>query len=163
MCGFNKPCKRHVVKEWIKVAKPSFGCIVETRVQEKNFKTVFDASFLGWKSIRNYEHHLLGSIWVIQADHVEVTLIYKYKTYNGLGFYEYRAALIFSYIYASNFRADCWVLWSELEWIETTFERQNIPWIVLRDFNENLSSAEHSLFHEYRLNRSGILEFQTAV
>lgn len=34
MRGFNMTRKHRALKEWIQAAKPSFGCLLETRVQE---------------------------------------------------------------------------------------------------------------------------------
>ena len=40
--GFNKPHKQKAVNYWVNAAKLSFGCLLETRVQEENFKKIFD-------------------------------------------------------------------------------------------------------------------------
>lgn len=62
MHGFNKPHKQKAVRYWVKAAKLSFGCLIESRVKEENFQ-VFDATFPGWRCIHNYSSHRLGRIW----------------------------------------------------------------------------------------------------
>ena len=75
MRGFNKPRKQKAVRYWVKAAKLSIGCLMETRVKEESFQKVFDATFPGWKFVHNYSNNRLGSIWVCYSDEVEVSLV----------------------------------------------------------------------------------------
>ena len=72
MRGFKKPHKQKAVKCWVKDAKLSIGGLMETRVQESNFKKIFEATFPGWNCINNYSHHRLGRLWVCWSEEVEV-------------------------------------------------------------------------------------------
>ena len=73
MCVFNLPRKHRALKAWLQVEKPSFGCLVETRVQESNHQWCMSAAMPGWKSLTNYNYHPLGRIWVCWSDQVIVT------------------------------------------------------------------------------------------
>lgn len=47
MRGFNQPRKQKAVRYWIKAAKLSFGCLIETKVKEEFFlKCVLMRCFL---------------------------------------------------------------------------------------------------------------------
>ena len=41
-----------------------FVCILETRVQVSNKDRIFSSIFPGWKLFHNYDHALLGRIWM---------------------------------------------------------------------------------------------------
>ncbi|KAF3583845.1 hypothetical protein F2Q69_00028567 [Brassica cretica] len=58
-------------------ATPSFGCLIETRVQESKCDGIITTTLLGWKYLNNYDHHRLGKIWVVWSDNVSVTVLYK--------------------------------------------------------------------------------------
>lgn len=75
--GFKKKRKHTALHSWIQSAKPSFGCLVETRVQEGDSEAVFQSSLPGWKILNNYDHHRLGKIWVCWTDGVTVTPLHK--------------------------------------------------------------------------------------
>lgn len=75
--GFNKNRKHLSFRFWIQSATPSFGCLIETRVQESKCDGIITTSLLGWKYLNNYDHHRLGKIWVVWSDNVSVTVLYK--------------------------------------------------------------------------------------
>ncbi|CDY09502.1 BnaC02g20440D [Brassica napus] len=75
MRGFNQPRKQKVVRYWVKAAKLSIGCLLETKVKEENFTKVFDAIFPGWSCVHNYSSHRLGRIWVCWSDDVEEEVV----------------------------------------------------------------------------------------
>ena len=41
-----------------------FVCILETRVRASNKDKIFTSIFLGWRMLHNYDHALLGRIWI---------------------------------------------------------------------------------------------------
>lgn len=71
-CGFNQPRKHNAVHHWVKSTKLSIGCLIETRVQEKNHQAVLESAFPGSQCLSNYNHHRLGRIWVVWSDEVIV-------------------------------------------------------------------------------------------
>ncbi|KAF3557014.1 hypothetical protein F2Q69_00013174 [Brassica cretica] len=68
--GFNKKRKHLYVCSWLQSAKPSFGCLIETRVQEGNSEAVVSTSLPGWKFLNKYDHHRLGKILVCWSGNV---------------------------------------------------------------------------------------------
>ncbi|KAG5378430.1 hypothetical protein IGI04_026272 [Brassica rapa subsp. trilocularis] len=76
MRGFNMPRKQKAVKQWVRAAKPSIGCLLETKVKVGNFQKLFDLTFPGWGYLHNYSHHGLGRIWVRWSDEVEVCHVF---------------------------------------------------------------------------------------
>lgn len=164
MRGFNMPRKQRAVKEWIQVVKPGFGCLLETKVKVDQFEAVFKNALPGWNCLANYDHHRLGRIWFCWSATVEVTPLFKSsQLITCLVKLEDGKHCLCSCVYASNFQVDRRVLWSELAANQAMYGTQSIPWIVLGDFNEVLSSSEHSRSQDYARNLSGMIEFQTAV
>ncbi|KAG7557174.1 hypothetical protein ISN44_As11g031650 [Arabidopsis suecica] len=110
---FNMPRKHNVVKSWIQAVRPSFGCFLETRVQESNVNSIISYTLPGWSSISNYDHHRLGRIWVCWIDDVTITPVLKSSQHitcvitivsSGMSF-------LCSFVYASNFVVDRRFLW----------------------------------------------------
>ncbi|KAH0898507.1 hypothetical protein HID58_048075, partial [Brassica napus] len=139
MREFNMPRKQKAVKYWVKAAKLSLGCLLETRVHEDNFQEVFDATFPGWSYIHNYSHHRLGRIWATGD------------------------TFLCSFIYASNCAIERRELWNEMELVSRSVAGDQNPWIIQGDFNVALTEQEHSRFMETRLDRSSIRDFQNVV
>lgn len=71
--GFNKCSKHMVVKDWVQKCGFQFGYLIETRVKEKKAKEIINEVFPGWSSIINYDHHLLGRVWVVWSPKLRVT------------------------------------------------------------------------------------------
>ncbi|KAH0922756.1 hypothetical protein HID58_022774, partial [Brassica napus] len=68
--GFNKMRKQTALRSWIQSAKPSFGCLIETRVREENSISILNSALPNWNFLTNYDHHRLGKIWVCWAGDV---------------------------------------------------------------------------------------------
>lgn len=77
MRGFNMTRKHRALKEWLQVVKPTFGCLLETRVQESNLGRCLGAAMPNWQVLTNYEYHQLGRIWVCWTGEVVVTQLHK--------------------------------------------------------------------------------------
>lgn len=159
MRGFNMPRKQKAVRYWVKAAKLSFGCLIETKVKEENFKKVFDVTFPGWSCVHNYTNHRLGRIWVCWSAEVEVcpvstsmqmiTVWVRYKISGD--------TFLCSFVYASNNATERRELWREMEIIGSWVG--NSPWIIHGDFNVALSTQEHSLGTASRMDMNAIKEF----
>ncbi|KAH0898892.1 LOW QUALITY PROTEIN: hypothetical protein HID58_048460, partial [Brassica napus] len=76
MRGFNLPRKHRALRSWLQEEKPSYGCLVETRVQESNHQWCMNVAMPGWNSLTNYEYHPLGRIWFCWTDEVVVTRLH---------------------------------------------------------------------------------------
>lgn len=59
-----------------KKEKPSFGCLVETRVQESNDQRCMNAAMPTWSSLANYGYHHLGRIWFCWDESVVATRLH---------------------------------------------------------------------------------------
>lgn len=133
MRGFNQPRKQKVVRYWVKAAKLSIGCLLETKVKEENFTKVFDAIFPRWSCVHNYSSHRLGRIWVCWSDDVEVcpvstsmqmiTVWVRYKASED--------TFLCSFVYASNYANERKELWREMEEIGRSVASN--PWIIQGD------------------------------
>ncbi|KAH0936459.1 hypothetical protein HID58_013576, partial [Brassica napus] len=162
--GFNKMRKHKAFHSWIQSARPSFGCLVETRVQEVNSISILNSALPNWNFLNNYDHHRLGKIWVCWDDNVSVSLVYKsaqcitvwVTSKTGEQF-------LCSCVYASNFTAERQRLWSELAQIKHHYAVTGVPWMVMGDFNETLASLEHSLGSFSIATQQGMQAFQSAV
>lgn len=62
-----------VVQNWVRKRGFQYGCLIETRVKENKVKRILEMVFPGWSYITNYDHHLLGRLWVIWSPRVRVT------------------------------------------------------------------------------------------
>lgn len=71
--------------------------------------------------------------------------------------------MICSFVYASNFVVEGRDLWSDLCSLHTGVSQFSTPWIVVGDFNEVLSTADHSRALDYSFNETGMRDFQNVV
>lgn len=146
MRGFNQPRKQQAVRRWVKAARLSIGCLLETKVKFDKFQKFFDGTFPGWSFLHNYSHHGLGRIWVVWSAGVEVIpvltsaqMITVWVRYKDTG-----DTFLCSFVYASNCAIERRQLWSDMEWVSSSVAGSNNPWIMHGDFNVALSVQEHS-------------------
>ena len=165
MRGFNLPRKHRALKAWLQVEKPSFGCLVETRVQESNHQWCMSAAMPGWKSLTNYNYHPLGRIWVCWSDQVIVTQLHMSAQVITCAIQVPSTGeqFVCSAVYAYNTAVDRIRLWEELRGAKAAYDHLNLPWILIGDFNETLASSEHSRALDYRRDMSGMRHFQEAM
>ncbi|XP_013632914.1 PREDICTED: uncharacterized protein LOC106338497 [Brassica oleracea var. oleracea] len=113
--------------------------------------------------IHNYNHHRLGKICVVWSDNVNVTVLYKSSQIITVWVTSSTGEqFLCSCIYASNFQNERRHLWSDLINIGSQYASPVMPWIIMGDFNETLSSSEHSIGVDPQ-NQSGMRDFQAAV
>lgn len=161
--GFNKKRKHHSFSSWVRSVTPSFGCLIETRVQESNCHSIITATLPGWQYIHNYDHHRLRKIWVVWSDNVNVTLLCKSSQIITVWVTSSTGEqFLCSCIYASNYQNERRHLWSDLINTGSQYASHGVPWIIMGDFNETLSSSEHYTGLDPR-HQSGMQEFQAAV
>lgn len=75
--GFNENKKHSIVRDWIQSDFLQFGCLLETRVQERKAPQIITSVFRDWSSMTNYEYNRLGRIWVVWNNNVRVTPVFK--------------------------------------------------------------------------------------
>lgn len=167
MRGFNEPRKHNTVKYWVRSAKLSLGCLVETRVQEEKFEEIFTATFPpSWKCLHNYSHHRLGRIWVCWSDdevEVQPVLVSSQMVTCWVRFKGTGEIVLSSFVYASNCQIERRELWRDMEIISRQVASGINPWIIQGDFNVTLSAMEHSRFSDGVGESAAIREFQDIV
>lgn len=165
MRGFNLPRKHRTLRTWLQAEKPSFGCLVETRVHESSHEMCMNAAMPGWNSLTNYSYHPLGRIWVCWTDQMVVTKLHMSAQVITCAIQVPSTGeqFICSAVYAFNTVADRTHLWEELRGTRAAYEHLNHPWILIGDFNETLASSEHSRALDYRRDQTGMRHFQEAV
>ena len=62
--GLNDPLKQREVRSFVKSQALDFIYHVETRVRASNRDRIFSSLLPGWRLFHNYEHALLGRIWI---------------------------------------------------------------------------------------------------
>lgn len=149
----------------VTTGKTFFGCLVETRVQERNHQKCMFAAMPGWNSITNYEYHQLGRIWFCWTDNVVVTRLHMSAQVvtcaiqiptTGEQFICYA-------VYAFNTVAERTQLWEELWETRAVYSHLSMLWVILGDFNAMLASSEHSQAQDYRFDQVDMRHFQEAI
>ncbi|GAV87211.1 Exo_endo_phos domain-containing protein [Cephalotus follicularis] len=134
--------------------------MLETRVRRGNKDRVAIGLPIGWRSVTNHAHSLLGKIWVMwnpssvqfavldtshQAIHgklsFEETEIYESIVYGSCGYRERRD------------------LWGNL--IHHSSRFFGSPWVIMGDFNVSHYPSEHS--GERLLSSSHMIEFEQCI
>ncbi|KAG5394617.1 hypothetical protein IGI04_024580, partial [Brassica rapa subsp. trilocularis] len=118
--GFNKMRKQTALRSWIQSAKPSFGCLIETRVREENSTSILNSALPNWNFLTNYDHHRLGKIWVCWAGDVSQKIVLQDP--NETTFEE---------------AADAMTYWNHWAAIEENFLRQKSRIIWLQHGDQN--------------------------
>ena len=162
MRGFNMSRKHDAVRKWIQLEKPSFGCLIETRVQQDKHVDCMTAALPGWSSITNYDHHRLGRIWFCWSSRAVVTRLHASAQVItcAIQIPETREQFICSAIYASTCMVERRRLWEEIKGTQAAYSHLALPWILIGDFNETLASGEHSRSLDYLTDQRGMREFQ---
>lgn len=146
MRAFNMPRKHREVRRWVQEEKFLFGCLLETRVQQDKYGDCLAAALPGWSSMANYEYNSLGRIWFCWSDKVVVTKLHISSQVITCAVQspETGEKFICSAAYASNCEVERRILWDDLRGTKAAYRHLDLPWIVIGDFNETLSSQEHS-------------------
>ena len=62
--GLNGPLKQKEVRSFVMSNDLDFVCMLETWVRVSNKDRIFNALLPGWRLFHNYDHALLGRIWI---------------------------------------------------------------------------------------------------
>lgn len=152
--------KQHLFKYWCQIHRPLFVCLLETHVQEPNVSGILNSILPGWRLQANYEHSPLGKLWVVW-DHLVSLIVYKVSLQmitcrvslrNG------RYNFTVSFIYVANLWEERSILWRELTDLSATSPLASSPWLVFSDFNQTISSHEHSNGDDYEESSAGSSE-----
>lgn len=104
MCGFNISRKHREIRRWVQAENFTFGCLLETRVQQANYGLCMAEALPGWASLANYDHNPLGRIWVCWSDKEVVTKLHSSALVItcAIQVLESREQFLCSVVYASN-------------------------------------------------------------
>lgn len=162
--GLNKTSKHSIIKRWIEEQQFQFGCLLETRVRERNFKSITTGLFQDWSVMTNYEFNRRGRIWVVWRNTVRMSPFFKSEQMItcSVKLEAQDDEFFCSFVYASNCGEQRKVLWQELrDHFDSPIIRSK-PWIIFGDFNETLDMDEHSRVEDNPVITSGMRDFQEA-
>ena len=141
--GRNDPLKQKEVISFVKEHSLSVVCLLETRVRISNKDRIFTSILPGWSLLHNYDHALLGRIWVCwKPSVVSITamLCTDQAILCRITVLKDNSSFFCSAIYASNIPNDRRVLWSHLQGCSAYV--RSMPWFLLGDFNTTKFSSE---------------------
>ena len=158
--GINNSVKRRVFRKWIRKHNPIFGCLVETHVQKDKSVAISNNILPGWSLEGNYEFSELGKIWVLWKSTVQVRIVSKSLQMISccVKLPHHSVELGISFVYGSNCKKERRLLWEELEAAACSPQFSGLPWIIMGDFNEIISSTEHSKADQFS-SRRGMRDF----
>ena len=113
-----------------------FMCILETRVPVSNKDRIFNSLLPGWRLFHNYDHALLGRIWMCgNPEKVNIDVVHAMDQAILCHVTALKDTCSFwcSAAYASNNYLDKRVLWRHLLWCEPMVGYNS--WFVMGDFN----------------------------
>ncbi|XP_058783262.1 uncharacterized protein LOC131657933 [Vicia villosa] len=120
----------------------SSGSLLETRVKKDNASKIRQKFGKDWSYLDNYSHHNNGRIWIIwKNQEVQIKLVCEEEQFihvevRGLdGSFQYFATIV----YAMNQLNRRKVLWEQIDNLGNAI---NMPWIVMGDYNNVLSSKD---------------------
>ncbi|XP_030925662.1 uncharacterized protein LOC115952618 [Quercus lobata] len=155
--GALKPNFQSHVKELARVHDPAVFVVMETRLGGERAKGITDRlPFDG--AIHTDTVGRTGGLWLLwNSDKVEVTLMEKteQEIHVTIKVRNSNLSWLFSAIYASPRFAERSILWNNLI---TVAELHSMPWVIARDFNEPLSSADKLGGRDVSIRRSLILK-----
>ena len=134
--GLNDPLKQTELKSFVRVHSLSVVCLLETRIRESNKDRIFTSIFPGWNLLHNYDHALLGRIWVCWNRSVvnsTAILCTDQAILFRISVLEDNSSFFCFAIYASNIQNDRRVLWSHLQGCADYVG--SMPWFLVGDFN----------------------------
>ena len=143
--GLNDPLKQIEVRSFVKSHALDFVCILETRVRVSNKDRIFSSIFPGWKLFHNYDHAVLGRIWMCgNPGKVSIDIVHSMDQAMLCRVTAIKDNYSFwcSAVYASNNYIDRRVLWSHLHWCGPVVGQN--PWVVIGDFNTTRFISEKS-------------------
>lgn len=158
--GFNISSHRSGFKKWFKLNQPILGSIIESHVRQPKCSKMISSVLPGWFYETNYDFSELGKIWVLWHPSVRVSILSKSLQMMTceVKFPKVQSEFVISFVYAENEELPRRDLWSELATLASSPHVVDKPWAVLGDFNQVLSSSEHSTAAEFSSTR-GMRDF----
>ena len=114
-------------------------------MRASNKDKIFSSLLPRWRLFHNYEHALLGRIWICgNPEKVSIDIIHSMDQAMlcHITVQKSNVSFWFSAVYASNNYMDRRVLWRHLLWCEPLVGQN--PWLIMGDFNTTRFSSERS-------------------
>lgn len=160
--GTNDLGRRRVVRSWLQNLGSSVGALLETHVQEENFLRVLGAVAPGWRFENNYSEAAGGRIWLLWSSNISVVVYLKTDQMILCGVMDpvsgTNCTMVF--IYARNSGMERRNLWRDLVSASSNPLVTASPFVVMGDFNQILTAAEHFSIQPYELPVRGMEKFQ---
>lgn len=123
---------------------------------------VFEAVAPGWRVETNYSDTEGGRIWVVWDPVVSVVVYSKSDQMVVCGVFEPKTNVSYTtiFVYGYNTKIQRRRLWEELVMVAGMRVAQEVPLLVLGDFNQIRSASEHFSIVSYPLPVSAMGEFQ---
>ena len=134
--GLNDPLKKKEVRLFVVSHALDFVRILETRVRASKKDRIFNSLLPGWRLFHNYDHALLGRIWICgNPEKVSIDVVHSMDQAMlcHITALKHNYSFWCSAIYASNNYIDRRVLLRHLLWCEPMVGQN--PWFVLGNFN----------------------------
>lgn len=160
--GLNSSGRSRVVRDWLNNIGASVGALLETHVQEENFPRVVGAVAPGWRVDHNYSQAVGGRIWLLWSPAVSVVVYKKTDQLILCGVMDpaTNTNCTVAFVYARNTEVERRNLWTDLINIAKHHLVTLTPLVVLGDFNQILTAAEHFSLSPYDLPVRGMDELQ---
>ena len=153
-----------VVSEWLEVGckGTSVGALLETHIHEDNFLGVLGPVAPGWRYDNNYSEAAGGRIWLLWNPSLSVVVYLRTDQLILCGVFDPASGTncTVAFVYAHNSEAEWRNLWRDLVSITSNSLVSAIPLIILGDFNQILTAAEHFSLFPYELPIRGMEDFQ---
>lgn len=159
LCGSGR---QRVVRSWLQSLGLSVGVLLETHVQEENLGSVLGSVAPGWRFDHNYSEASGGRIWLLWSQAVSVVVYKRTDQLILCGVLDPATGTSCSvaFVYARNTEAERRELWKDLVSLSNNPLVAAAPLVVLGDFNQILTAAEHFSLFPYDLPVRGMEEFQ---
>lgn len=160
--GINSSGRQRVVRDWLQNLGSSVGALLETHVQEENLVSILGAVAPGWRYDSNYSEAAGGRIWLLWRSNLSVVVYLKTDQLILCGVLDPAPgnSCTLGFIYARNNESERSLLWRDLVIAASNSLVAASPLLVLGDFNQILTAAEHFSLQPYDLPVRGMEEFQ---
>lgn len=158
--GLNDPRKQRRLMLALKKFHGNVICLLKTHVKQENFFSITDHILPGWICIANYDHALLGRIWVFHESNVKMECFSMSAQVVHCHSYSlvHKKYFLLSVIYGPNSSYERKVLWEDLRVIKANMIE--VPWLVCGDFNTELSMPERFDYFEGMVCTQSSLDFR---
>lgn len=160
--GINGSGRQRVVSSWLQSLGSSVGALLETHVQEENFLSVLGEVASGWRFESNYSEVAGGRIWFLWRPSLSVVVYLKSDQFILCGVIDPATGMecTVAFVYAHNTEAERRNLLRDLVTLSSNHLVAESPFIVMGDFNQIVTAAEHYSLLPYDLPVRGMEEFQ---